>query len=124
MNQQQIAEKVVRVCYAVHAALGGEQPAETYVDALAEHLTKAGLKVERHVPILLPYDGQYVDTGHHVDLVIARKVAIDVATTTPVTEEERIDFGSHLQLAGYAIGFVLDFRAATMADGVHMVTQK
>jgi GxxExxY protein len=118
-----IADAVLRACYAVHGELGAGQSDDAYIEALANQLTKAGLKVERRVPILLPYDGQYVDTGHYIDLVVGRSVAIDIAEATPVSEETRIDFGSHLQLAGYGLGFVLDFRVASMAEGVHTVTR-
>lgn len=120
-SSAQLAEAVVRAAYQVHAVMGTQQRPEDYVEALANLLADAGLAVERRVSILLPYDGRYVDTGHTIDLVINRKVAITIATTSPVGENKRIDFSSHMQLGGYEMGFLLDFSVTAMAQGVHTV---
>jgi GxxExxY protein len=116
-----IAEVVVRAAYQVHAVMGTQQAPEDYVEALANRLSDGGLAVQHHVPVLLPYDGSYVDTGHHIDLVIDRRVAIGIAAASPEIEDQRIDFSSHMQLGGYEIGFLLDFRVTYMAQGVHTV---
>jgi GxxExxY protein len=117
----QIAEAIARAAHHIHGVMGTQQKSEDYAEALANHLAEGGLAVERHVAILLPYDGRRVDTGHTIDLVVERKVAVDIATESPVGENTRIDFSSHMQLGGYGLGVLLDFRATAMAEGMHMV---
>lgn len=117
----QLAEAIARAAYQVHELIGTQQKPEDYANALANRLTDGGLAVERHVAILLPYDGRQVDTGHTIDLVVERTVAIDIATVSPVGEDKRIDFSSHMQLGGYGLGVLLDFRVTAMAEGMHMV---
>ena len=117
----QLAEAIARAAYQVHEVMGTQQKPEDYAEALANHLAEGGLAVERRVAILLPYDGRRVDTGHVIDLVIERKVAVTIATESPVGEDKRIDFSSHMQLGGYGLGVLLDFRATSMAEGMHMV---
>lgn len=117
----QLAEAIARAAYQVHEFIGTQQKPEDYANALANRLTDGGLAVERHVAILLPYDGRQVDTGHTIDLVVERTVAIDIATVSPVGEDKRIDFSSHMQLGGYGLGVLLDFRVTAMAEGMHMV---
>ncbi|MBM3570846.1 MAG: GxxExxY protein [Alphaproteobacteria bacterium] len=124
LSREQIVGAVIRASYQIHAVMGTQQTHEDYVEALANHLTDLGIAVARHVPVLLPYDGRYADTGHHIDLVIDRKIAINVASSSPLTEEQHIDFASHVQFGGHEAGFLLDFRVTYMAQGVHTVKRR
>ena len=117
----QLAEAIARAAYRIHEVMGTQREPEQYAEALAKHLADGGLAVERRVAILLPYDGRQVDTGHAIDLVIEHRVAVDIATVSPVGEDRRIDFSSHMQLAGYGLGVLLDFRVTAMVEGMHMV---
>lgn len=117
----QLAQAIMRAAYRIHEVMGTQQKPQDYAEALGDHLVEAGLAVERRVAILLPYDGRRVDTGHTIDLVVERTVAIDIAMVSPVGEDRRIDFSSHMQLGGYGLGILLDFRMTAMAEGVHTV---
>ena len=78
MKENEIGKVVVDSAIAVHRGLGPGLLETVYEVALTHELQKRGLQVERQIPISIQYDGLTFDEGFKADIIVERKVVIEL----------------------------------------------
>ena len=81
-------------------------------------MRKEGLIVERQLDIPIVYDGITFEEGLRLDLLIEKKVVIElkaVDIVNPVWEAQII---SHLMLTGKRLGYLINFNVPLIKDGI------
>jgi len=73
-----ISGAVVSPAIEVHSELGPGLLESAYEACLAYELNKRGFKVERQVPFTFEYDGNSMDVGYRVDLLVEDQVVVEV----------------------------------------------
>ena len=84
-------EKIIGCAIEVHRVLGPGLLESTYAEALAEELSRAGMRVARQVPVPLRYKDLYLGE-YRLDLLVDDAVVIEVKAV------ERYDPVHHAQL--------------------------
>jgi GxxExxY protein len=85
---------------------------------LAYELTQRGLSVERQVPVAIDYRGVRFHEAFRADLVVARKVIIELKSVEQVSEAHKKQVQTYLRLTGCKLGFLLNFGEALMKRGI------
>jgi GxxExxY protein len=118
MTENQIGKIVVDAAIALHRALGPGLLESVYEITLAHELQKRNLTVQRQVPIPIIYDNLHFDEGFRADMIINDLVVLELKSVTVMTPAHRKQIQTYLRLSGKKLGFLLNFGAALMKDGI------
>lgn len=89
-----------------------------YEVVLAHELCKRELNIERQVPIPIEYDGMQFDEGFRADIIIEGSVILELKSVESLSAAHRKQIQTYLRLTGLKLGFLLNFGAALMKDGI------
>ena len=118
MDENEIGKIIVDSAIAVHRELGPGLLESVYEAVLAQELRDRGLQVERQVPIPIVWRGMQFEEGFRADLVVENKVIAELKSVESVTKSHKKQILTHLRLAHKKLGFLLNFGAAVMKDGI------
>jgi len=119
MDENEIGERVIGAAINVHRELGPGLLESAYEAALAFELEEIGLEFERQMVLPVVYRGKTIDAGYRVDLLVARKVIIELKAIEKVLPVHTAQVISYLKLGGFKLGYLLNFNATRMKDGVN-----
>jgi GxxExxY protein len=122
MHENEVSRKVIGCAIEVHRTLGGPGLLErVYEEALAWELNHRGLRVERQVRIPIVYKEVQLAAPLVVDLIVERRVVVEVKAVTvynPVFEAQAL---TYLRLLGLRLALVINFGEPAVRDGIHRV---
>ena len=119
MEENEVGERILGCALAVHKALGPGLLESVYETCLAHELRKAGLPVQRQLPLPVIYDGIEIEAGYRLDLLIADLVVVEIKALEDVAAVHRAQLLSYLRLGGYRLGYLLNFNVALMRNGIY-----
>jgi GxxExxY protein len=118
MDEDEIGKWVVDTAVKVHRDLGHGMLETVYEVILLHELRSRGLQVERQVPIPFTYQGFRFDEGFRVDLMVEHKVVIELKCVERLNNAHKKQLLTYLRLADKRLGYLLNFGAALMRDGI------
>ena len=118
MHENEIGTIVVDCAVRLHQDLGPGLLETVYEVTLARKLEQRGLSVERQVPIAIEYEGQKFDEGFRADLIIERKVLVELKSVETIHPAHKKQLLTYLRLTEMKLGYVLNFGEAIMKDGI------
>lgn len=121
MDEDGTGKLIVPATMQVHAALGAGLLESAYEACLAYELAKHGLMVERQVSMPVVYESVRLDVGYRIDLLLERKVVVEIKAVDRVIPAHLAQILTYLKLGGYKLGFLLNFNVAHMRDGIKRV---
>jgi len=73
--------------------------------------------------VIIPfnYQGIHFDEGFRADLIVAGKVIVEVKSVETVSPAHKKQLLTYLRLANLRLGYLLNFGAATMKEGITRV---
>ena len=118
MELNQITEKIIGAAMKVHSALGPGLLESAYHACLLREIEKQGLSVSSEVVLPVIYDGEVIDVGYRMDLLVEDQVVVElkaVDKTLPIHEAQLI---TYLKLSGKKIGLLINFNVLHLRDGI------
>lgn len=88
---------------------------------MAHRLRQKGLRVERQVSIPIEFDGYRFEEGFRADLIVEDKVIIELKSVEQVHSAHKKQVLTYLKLTGLKLGYLLNFGAARMKDGIFRI---
>jgi GxxExxY protein len=73
-----ISRSIIGAAIYVHSHLGPGLLESAYEACLAHQISKRGLRVERQKTLPVLFEGHRVDCGYRIDLLVERKVIVEV----------------------------------------------
>jgi GxxExxY protein len=119
MNESEIARIVVDSIFQIHKNIGPGLLESVYETCLEHELTKRGLFVERQRPWQVVYDGVLMEVGFRFDLVVERKVIIEIKLVLDLAEVYYKQVLIYLKIADIRLGFLVNFNVPLVKDGIH-----
>jgi GxxExxY protein len=117
----EITGTIVDASLRIHRELGPGLLESVYEAVLARALDRRGLCVERHPAVTFEYDGMSFHEGLRVDLLVERRVVVElksVETLAPVHHKQVLTYLKLLQLP---VGLLINFGAPTLKQGLHRI---
>jgi GxxExxY protein len=102
----------------VHSLLGPGLLESAYEACLAHELKKRGLHVGRQVGLPVVYDGDKIELGYRIDLVIESQVIVEVKCVESIHPVHQAQLLSYMRLSGIGVGLLINFYVAHLRDGV------
>jgi GxxExxY protein len=118
MNENEIRTLVLEHAIQIHRELGPSLLESVYEEVLAYKLRKAGVRAERQVPIPIHYEELYIPDAFKADIVVNDLVILELKSVEQMTAAHRKQIQTYLRLADKRLGYLLNFGAALMRDGI------
>ena len=118
MTENEIGTIVVDAAVRVHKALGPGLLESVCEIVLAHELSQRGLRVDRQVPVSIQYDGIRFDEGFRADMIVEKKVILELKSVEKVTAAHKKQIQTYLRLTGLKLGYLLNFGEALMKHGI------
>ena len=88
---------------------------------LAHELVECGLAVEQESGLPVHYRGNTLDVGYRIDLLINKKVIVEIKAVEKLMPIHNAQLLSYLKLSQCKLGFLLNFNVMRMKDGIKRV---
>ncbi len=118
MTENEIGTIVVGTAIEIHRELGPGLLESVYEVVLAHELSLRGLKVKRQVPISIVYKGIEFAEAFRADLLVADKVIVELKSVEQINKSHRKQLQTYLRLTGLKLGYIFNFGAALMKEGI------
>lgn len=116
-----IARKIVDAAYTVHSKLGAGLLEKVYEVCFCHKLTKRGLRYQRQVDIPIVYDGLVFDEGLRLDVLVEELIICELKAVDEMNPVWEAQLLSHLKLTGKRLGFLINFNAPLIKDGIKRI---
>ena len=116
-----ITGAIVHQSLRIHRDVGPGLLESVYEALLAGALERRGLLVERQAVIRFEYDGILFDEGFRADLLVERRVIVELKSVERLARVHPKQLLTYLRLAGLQAGLLINFGAATLKEGLHRV---
>jgi GxxExxY protein len=121
VDGNEIGDRVLGCAIEVHKALGPGLLESVYESCLALELAEVGLAYDRQLSLPVKYKHLIIEAGYRVDLLIERRVIVEVKAVEAVAPVHRAQLLSYLRLGDFRLGYLLNFNVALMKDGIARV---
>lgn len=113
-----VATAIVDAAFKVHTALGPGLLESVYEACLARELAKRGIQVKRQVALPVFYDGERMDAGLRLDLVVDDSVIVEVKAVEKLIPLFDAQLLTYLKLSGKRLGFLINFNVPLIKEGI------
>jgi GxxExxY protein len=117
-KENEIGSIIVDASIEVHRLLGPGLLESVYESVLAHELELRGFSVEAQVPFEVTYKGIRFEQGFRVDLVVEKLVVVELKSVEQVSPAHRKQLQTYLRLTDLKLGFLLNFGAPLMKEGI------
>lgn len=121
MDENSLSNLVINRALKVHTALGPGLLESSYKECLFYELNQTGLLIEKEKPLPLIYEDVKLECGYRVDLLVARKLIIEVKAVEAINDVHLAQVLTYLKLSGCKLGLLLNFNVLRMKDGIRRV---
>jgi GxxExxY protein len=84
-------------------------------------IRKSGLFVEKEKPMPLVYEGVKLDCGYRIDLLIEKKLVIEIKSLEALNDIHLAQTLTYLKLGNYKLGLLINFNVILLKDGIKRV---
>jgi GxxExxY protein len=113
-----ITRKIVTAAMKVHTILGPGLLEGAYHACLLHELRKQGVRVASQVGLPVVYDGEKIELGYRMDLVIENMVIVEVKCVEAIHPVHQAQLLSYMRLSGIPVGLLINFYVAHLRDGM------
>lgn len=124
MNENELSNIILGEAINVHQQLGPGLLESVYEECLAYRLAKRELIVERQKPIPLVFEGVRLECGFRCDIVVERKVIVELKSVECLNDVHLAQVLTYLRLANIKLGLLINFNVVLLKDGMRRVVNK
>ena len=114
----QVSGSVVNAAMKVHSLLGPGLLESAYQACLAQDLRKRGLIAETQVGLPVVYEGEKLELGYRIDLLVENLVIVEIKSVDAIHPVHEAQLLSYLRLSGKNVGLLINFNVARLKDGI------
>jgi GxxExxY protein len=114
----QVSGAVVSSAMHVHAVLGPGLLENAYQTCLAHELRKHGYVVATQVGLPVVFDGEKIELGYRIDLIVEHVVIVEVKSVEAIHPVHQAQLLSYLRLSGIGLGLLINFNVRSLREGI------
>ncbi len=116
-----ISNSIIGAAIEVHRELGPGLLESAYEHCLAFELSERGHIVERQKLAPVKYKAVEVDAGFRLDLLVDRKIIIELKAVDAIAPIHKTQLLTYLRLTGLKVGLLMNFNVKILKHGLHRV---
>jgi GxxExxY protein len=109
---------IITAAMKVHSLLGPGLLESAYQACLVHELRKQGLGVLTEVELPVIYDGEEIELGFRMDLVVENLVIVEVKCVEALHRMHQAQLLSYMRLSGKHVGLLINFHVSHLRDGI------
>jgi GxxExxY protein len=121
MLDNEITNQVIGRAIKIHKSLGPGLLESAYEACLYHEIVKFGLFAERQKAIPLIYETVKLDCGYRADLVVERKIVVEIKAVEALNEIHLMQTLTHIKLLNVRLGLLINFNVVKLSDGIKRV---
>jgi GxxExxY protein len=121
LDVERVGKTVLDAAFKVHTALGPGLLESVYETTVAYEVRKSGLVVATQVLLPIKYDGQELESGFRLDLLIERCVILELKSVTTMNPVYESQLMTYLRLSGVRLGYLINFNVPHLKDGIKRI---
>lgn len=121
MSENEISKIIFECGLKIHRTLGAGLLESAYEECMYYELCKAGLFVEKQKPMPLIYEEIELNVGYRIDLLVERKVIIEMKACAELTNVHFAQTLTYLKLSNCKLGLLINFNTFLFKDGVRRI---
>ena len=118
LNEEEAGKQIVDAALKVHRALEPSLLESAYQACLAYELRKRGVRVECEVEQPVFYDGQRIDAGYRLDMLVENCVVIENKAVENVLPVHQAQLLTYMRLRKCVLGFLINWHVSLIKDGI------
>jgi GxxExxY protein len=116
-----LSHQIIGAAIEVHRLIGPGLLESVYEAALCKELRINGLLVDRQVSVPVNYKGEVLDCHIKLDLLVDRKVIVEVKAVETLIYVNKAQLLTYLRLQNLWLGLLINFNVEILRDGVRRV---
>ena len=121
LELEELSRTLVDSAFKVHHALGPGLLESVYEACLCIELGKRGIRYQRQVPIPVVYDGEKIDAGLRLDLLVDKLLIVELKAVDRLLPIHQSQLLTYLKLADLRLGLLINFNVALFKLGVKRI---
>lgn len=121
MVDNDLTSQIIGCAIKIHKSLGPGLLESAYEACLYHEMVKFGLVAERQKPIPLIYETVKLDCGYRADLVVERKIVVEIKAVEALNEIHLMQTLIHIKLLNFRLGLLINFNVLKLSDGIRRV---
>jgi GxxExxY protein len=89
-----------------------------YETVLSFELRKQGLEVKNQVPLPVFYEGNKLELGFRLDLLVNEKVVVEIKSVENLAEVHHKQILTYLKLSNLKLGILVNFNVDNIEKGI------
>lgn len=118
---ERIAKLTLDCSFKVHTALGPGMLESAYEACLMYELKKNGLNVKSQVMLPIIYDGNRIDAGYRIDIMVENELIVELKAVERIIPVHTAQLLSYLKLSDKNLGLLINFNVSRLMDGIKRV---
>jgi len=115
---EKVGKAVLDSAFKVHTALGPGLLESVYETTLTYEIRKSGLAVANQLPVPILYDGQKLEAGFRLDLLVENCVIVELKSVENMNPVYEAQIMTYLRLSEKRLGFLINFNVKRLKDGI------
>ena len=121
MDENAISKIVIGAAIKVHKTLGPGLLESAYENCLAHTLLELNMSVEKQKPLPLIYEGVKLEVGYRIDLLVNRKVVLEIKAAEAINDIHVAQVLTYLRLSGCTLGLIINFNSLLLKHSIRRV---
>ena len=121
LNENELSAIIVDAALKVHRILGPGLLESSYQECLCYELEKYRLLIEKEKPLPLIYEKVKLEVGYRVDIIVEKKVIIEVKSVEALNDVHLAQILTYLKLSDCKLGLLINFNVALIKHGIKRV---
>lgn len=118
MTENELSQIIIGKAIEVHRILGPGLLESAYQECLCYELQVAGLNVEKEKGLSVVYKEIELQQGYRIDLLVERKVVIEIKTVETLTDVHTAQILTYMKLGDYKLGLLINFNTKLLKQGI------
>jgi len=124
MTENKISYIIRGVIFKVYNTLGPGLLESVYVAAIVFELKKEGLTVQTEVPLPVVYEGEKLEVGFRIDILVNNLVIIEVKSIQQLTEVHHKIVMTYLKLSEKKLAILVNFNTTDISKCIFRKVNK
>jgi len=108
-EEDSLSKEIIGAAIEVHRHIGPGLLESAYEECLCKELEIRGIVFERQQPLAVVYKGITLDCGYKLDIVVERKVILELKSVNNIESIHEAQLLTYLRLAALKLGVLINF---------------
>jgi GxxExxY protein len=113
-----VAKDIVDAAFKVHKEFGPGLLESAYQQCHAYELRKRGRKVLTEVVLPIVYDGQTIDAGYRINMIVDDLIIVENKTVETILPIHTAQLITYLKLKDCRLGFLINWNVKLIKNGI------